>query len=90
MKAFHSLFVGVEISVVWGSNEGRNNGIEHSNFSLLEVVLKIPSNEGEQSAVVELRLPLSQYHLNGASADDMMLQSSKEHSISETFVILEQ
>ncbi|KAL7524254.1 hypothetical protein ACHAXR_001034, partial [Thalassiosira sp. AJA248-18] len=85
LKAFHSLFVGMEISVMFGGNE-LNKSDENDSFSPLEVVLKLPSNnEGGKSS--EVRLPLN----GGADMDiyDDIQQSSKGFSFSETFVIEE-
>jgi len=87
LKAFHSLFVGMEITVLFGRNGNSNHGsLDESD---LEVVLKLPSSEEGQSPV-EVRLPLP-HLLSSASilnVDDMP-QSSKEYSFSETFVVEE-
>ena len=59
LKAFHSLFVGIEITVVFG--EGGDGG---EDVLPLEVVMTLPVSEGQSE--VEVRLPLSQCS-NGAS-----------------------
>ena len=100
LRAFHSLFVGMDISVevtigVVNKNQvadGDNCDGEshHRSSSPSEVVLKLPSIEGGQCAAVEVRLPLSQC-LNGDSYaftnSGDMLQSSGDCSFSVTFVV---
>ena len=82
LKAFHSLFVGMEISLVSGIGTNTNNAGDDLNVPL-EVVLKLPSYNYEVGKnPEEVRIPLN---------DNMSMQQSPSNnefnSSSETFVV---
>ena len=62
LKAFHSLFVGMEISVDvdFHLDQGGHQSNEEVEFSLNTVVLKLPASDGKQSPRTEVKLKSEQ------------------------------
>lgn len=81
LNAFHSLFVGMEITAVYDDRGDEN--------AIIEVILKLPSASSVSdgpSEVIEVRLPITdaKHNMNGISIDETKPQSSTSEN---TFVI---
>jgi len=73
LKAFQSLFVGMEITVIT-DEEG-----------ILEVVLQLPSMSIQSEDNVEVKIPL--HCMNSGYSKEMQQSTSRENTRSQTFVI---
>mmetsp|Transcript_3463 Transcript_3463/g.7224 ORF Transcript_3463/g.7224 Transcript_3463/m.7224 type:complete len:563 (-) Transcript_3463:124-1812(-) len=81
LKAFHSLFVGMEITVLFDNDRSNDYVVDHPDRPS-EVMLKFSSSKGGQPAA-EVRL------MNDASVAYGDTQQSSKESFSEKFVIEE-